>query len=69
MRRAYQAILLLYPAEHRATFAPEMMETFDEAAVEWRKRGSAAYFCFAARELTGLLTGLFREWISKLDSS
>jgi hypothetical protein len=65
MRQAYRAILRLYPAEHRSMFAPEMMETFDEAAADWRKRGSAAYICFSACELTGLLSGLITEWISK----
>lgn len=65
MHPAYRAILQLYPAEHRVIFAPEMMQTFEQAAADWRKRGSAAYLCFAACELTGLLRGLFREWISK----
>src|SRR5438067_2598291 len=65
MRQAYRAILRLYPAQHRAIFAQEIMETFDQAALDWRKRGSAAYICFAVCELTGLLSGLITEWISK----
>ena len=65
MRDAYQAILQLYPAEYRAIFAPEMLQTFQEAAIERRGRGRAAFLRFAVRELTGLLGGLSREWRAK----
>ena len=65
MRQAYRAILLLYPAEYRAAFAPEMIETFQQASIDHRKRGTAAVVYFAVRESAGLLRGLFREWFEK----
>ena len=65
MRQAYRAILRLYPAEHRAIFAEEMLQTFGQAALDWRNQGFPAFMCFAAWELTGLLSGVFMEWISK----
>jgi hypothetical protein len=58
-------ILQLYPAEHRALFASEMLEAFEHAAMDWRKRGSGACVYFAARELLGLLSGLFKERFAK----
>ena len=56
MKRAYQALLGLYPYDYRAAFAAEMMETF--AWVGSGRRGAA--------ELAGLLAGVAREWIAKL---
>ena len=65
MRQVCLAILRLYPAEHRSIFAQEMMETFEQAALDWRKRGLAAFLYFAVWELTGLVSGLYTEWIAK----
>jgi hypothetical protein len=65
MRPAYRAILRLYPAEHQATFGPEMIETFEEAAAERGKQGKAAFVRFAVWELAGLVRGLWSEWMAK----
>lgn len=65
MRRAYTALLRLYPAEHRDVFAAEMLDTFDRAHADWRRRGTLAFLCFAGWELTGLLQGLITEWMAK----
>ena len=65
MRRMYRAILKLYPCEHQASFAAEMVETFEQSFTDCRQRGRAAMFRFALRELTGLLEGLTTEWLAK----
>ena len=65
MGPVYRAILRLYPANYRAVFAQEMMETFEQAALDSLKRGFATTVCFATRELMGLLRHLFGEWVAK----
>lgn len=65
MRRIYQALLGLYPGEHQAQFAAEMLETFDRAAAKCSLRGPLAMSRFALRELAGLLAGLTAEWFAK----
>jgi hypothetical protein len=42
-----------------------MLEDFNQAAADCRKRGSVAFACFVIRELTGLLRGLLTEWMAK----
>jgi len=49
MRRLYQLLLQLYPARIRSEFAGEMIEVFDEAAAEERRRGPIAYVRFCTR--------------------
>lgn len=58
----------VYPAEHQALFASEMLHTFREVALEQRARGSMRYWYFGARELMGLLGGLLMEWIAKREA-
>jgi hypothetical protein len=65
MKRCYQAILRMYPAEYRAAFAPEMLSTFQQATEDRRHRGILIRFAFAASELAGLLRGLVSERITK----
>jgi hypothetical protein len=65
MRKAYAALLGLYPAEHQALFASEMLGTFDQAALQRRGRGVAPFLYFAACELAGLLRGLLTERVAK----
>lgn len=65
MRQAYLTLLRFYPADHREIFAPEMLDTFDQAAADVRKRGFAASVWFTTRELLGLLRGLVKERIAK----
>ena len=57
MKRAYAAVLKLYPYDFRAAFAAEMLAAF--SAVGADRRGA---------ELAGLLTGAAAEWIAKLTS-
>jgi hypothetical protein len=57
MRRAYRALLGLYPYDFKAAFAAEMLAGFDRVAAE---RQTA--------ELASLLAGAAAEWIAKLAS-
>lgn len=66
MNRVYANLLRLYPYDHRAFFAAEMLTAFEEAAQEQRARGRAAFLRFALAELLGLLRGAGSEWIAKL---
>jgi hypothetical protein len=65
MRNFYKAVLRLYPPEYQAAFAPEMLQTLEQAASDRRVRGHVAFLTFAVCELTGILTGLFSEWLAK----
>src|SRR2546425_11479547 len=69
MRRAYRALLRLYPSDFRALFAAEMLHAFDKAAEERRELGRLAFVHFALAELIGLATGAGAEWIAKLTTS
>lgn len=66
MHKIYAALLCLYPAEHRATFGSEMTKTFDQAAMDCRKRGLFSLCAFTAREFGGLVAGFCHEWAAKL---
>src|SRR4051812_21071848 len=66
MQSVYRAILWLYPAEYRATFADEMIEAFEQAKADSRKRGMLHLLAFAICELAGLVKGLFTERAVKL---
>jgi hypothetical protein len=55
MKRAYETLLQLYPADYKARFSGEMLHTLETAP---KKRAPA--------ELTGLLIGALKEWIAKL---
>jgi hypothetical protein len=57
MKRAYDTLLLLYPADYRTMFAAEMTSAFDRLAEE--RRGPLA------GELLGVIAGVAREWIAK----
>jgi len=66
IRRAYAALLRLYPRDHRALFAAEMLTVFEEAAEDLRGHGRAVFVRFALAELIGLVTGAGAAWIAKL---
>lgn len=68
MREIYRNTLRLYPSQHRAIFALDMMATFDQAAADYRKRGVAPAIWFAAKEEVSLLQGIVTEWFAKLVS-
>ncbi len=65
MKRCYQAILWLYPAEYRSVFGPEMIATFEHANEDRRNRGFLTRIRFLASEFAGLLRGLVSERIAK----
>lgn len=69
MRRAYAALLRLYPEEYRALFESEMLALFDEASAEQCERGRVVFLWFALRELAGLACGGGFEWIAKCGRS
>jgi hypothetical protein len=57
MKRAYQALLRLYPYDFRAAFAAEMLAAFAQVGTARRPA-----------ELAGLAAGAAAEWIAKLTS-
>jgi hypothetical protein len=57
LKRAYRALLGLYPYDFRAAFAGEMLAAFAEVGPE--RRGA---------ELAGLPTGAAAEWVAKIAS-
>src|SRR5262245_56448703 len=65
MKRAYDILLRLYPADYRALFAAEMSIAFEEAAVERHERGWAVFARFALAELSSLVIGAGAEWGAK----
>jgi hypothetical protein len=66
MQRAYRTLLQLYPVDYQASFAAGMLDVFDRAAEDSRRRGRAMLARFALAEVTGLLMGATAEWIAKL---
>jgi hypothetical protein len=69
MRRAYRALLRLYPRDFRAAFSSEMLTAFENSAMERRAQGQAVYIRFAMRELAGVLMGVATEWAAKLTTA
>jgi len=65
MRRVYENLLRLYPYDYRALFAAEMLTVFEKSGAERRELGFAAYICFAAAEMFGVVRGAAFEWIAK----
>jgi hypothetical protein len=65
MRRIYNIFLHLYPKDHRALFASEMLAVFEQVAEERRRRGWNALLHFTLTELIGLVRGAAAEWIAK----
>ncbi|HEX4169409.1 MAG TPA: hypothetical protein VHZ55_28440 [Bryobacteraceae bacterium] len=65
MKRVYQNLLRLYPADFQASFAAEMWNTFFKAEEEYRARGRLRFVHFALAELIGLVVGAATEWFSK----
>lgn len=63
--RAYEVLLRLYPRDHRALFAGEMLVAFQTGAEERQGQGSQAYLRFVFSELASLLAGAVAEWIAK----
>ena len=57
MRRIYEFLLGLYPAEVRTSFAPEMSDVFAQVAEDRRREGWFPFAAFVLGELIGLLTG------------
>lgn len=57
MRRIYERLLGLYPAEVRTSFAPEMSDVFAQVAEDRRREGWIPFAAFVLGELIGLLTG------------
>jgi hypothetical protein len=66
IRRAYNALLRLYPSDHRAVFADEMLSVFEQASEESRMRGRAGLIRFAVAELSGTLMCAGAERVAKL---
>ena len=69
MKRAYDILLRLYPADYRSLFAAEMLTAFEEAAEERRERGRAVFARFALAELAGLMIGAGTEWWAEITAA
>lgn len=61
----FHFLLRLYPPEHQAVFAPEMLALLKETACEQSRHGGSAHMRFVLKESFGLLTGAAAEWITK----
>ena len=57
MRRIYEVLLGLYPAEVRTSFAPEMSDVFAQVAEDRRREGWFPFAAFVVGELVALLIG------------
>ena len=65
MRRLYAVLLRLYPREHNAKFAAEMLSTFEQSAEEHRARGRGALARFVVVESLGLIAGACVAWCTR----
>ncbi len=64
-KRLYQTLLRLYPADFKASFAAEMLDTFARAAGDRRARGRLRYARFVLSELAGLAIAIPAEWFAR----
>jgi hypothetical protein len=62
MKHVWKMLLRLYPPAHRASFAAEMEEVFEQAAEERRRQGWLSFAGFLLAELFGLLLGAGAAW-------
>ena len=63
--RIFYLLLRLYPPEHQAVFAPEMLALLKERAHEGRQRRGSARMYFFLKESFDLLRGAMTEWLAK----
>src|SRR6516162_6148279 len=66
MKRVFQALLRLYPRDHRQMFAAEMSSVFEAAAEERSRQGWRSYLRFVLAEFLGLAGGAVAAWAAKL---
>jgi hypothetical protein len=57
VKRFYEALLRLYPEDHRGLFASEMSTVFEEASADYLTRGRAIWLRFILAEFLGVLAG------------
>ena len=62
--KAYRTLLRLYPADYRALFARQMLDSFEREAKE-RRCGRVAFIRFLLAELAGLISSAGAEWVAK----
>lgn len=62
MRRAYEALLGMYPAFYREVFGHEMTAFFEQAQADRSSRGPFEYCTFLLAEMAGLIAGAFSAW-------
>jgi hypothetical protein len=68
IKRVYQTLLQLYPADYKALFAAEMLNTFVKADEECRAKGRLRFMRFVFAEMMGLLAGAVTEWALELST-
>lgn len=65
MKRIWQLLLHLYPADYRATFGAEMLAVLARRAEERRPKGPAAVVRFSLFEMAGLIRQAAIQWWTK----
>lgn len=63
MRRIYEWLLRLYPAEFRCRFADEMLLVYGDARAAAARRGLGSELSFIVHEFTGMVCGAVGEHI------
>jgi hypothetical protein len=66
INRLYLLLLSLYPWDYAESFSSEMLDTFQAACLQHRRRGHLRFAWMAAQELSGLVVGAVKEWSAKL---
>ena len=66
MQLLYRTLLYLYPAEYKAAFGLEMIDSFEQARRASREQGLLNFVQFTTCEVSGLIKGLFLERIAKV---
>lgn len=64
-RRAYRALLRLYPYDYKERFAREMLSAFEQGEAERRLQCRPAFFRFIVVEFVDALSGAGVEWMIK----
>jgi len=64
--RLFLSLLSLYPWDYSACFSSEMLDTFQAACLQHRRRRHLSFAWMVVRELSGLVVGALREWSAKL---
>jgi hypothetical protein len=68
MKKAFAALLRLYPRRYRRQFGAERAAVFEQALDAERERPLGSFVRFLGAELLGLVVGAGTEWIARFSS-